>query len=89
MSFDHPSISSCSYKDLSNELRKGSESRPLEEGEEEEPIEDEEKEKELLAMPSLWRIYKLNHEEWGFLFFGAIGSIILGVTSPFFAIAFR
>ena len=74
------------YKDLSHE----SEKKPAgSSSDDQEEAEDEEENKEKLATPSLWRIYNLNREEWGFLFFGAIGSLILGITSPFFAIAFR
>jgi len=61
-------------------------------GERKETIEDADEtggdSKPEAATPSLWRLYKMNSPEWAFLFFGAIGSIVLGTTSPFFAIAF-
>lgn len=54
---------------------------------EEDDVEEEEAKPEE-ASPSMWRLYKMNMEEWAYLLLGAIGSTMLGTTSPLFAIAF-
>ena len=84
-----------SYKDLENSFdgKRGGdaeEKRNIDDDENDDDGNDEDNEaKEKSASPSLWRVYKMNRDEFGFLFFGAIGSCVLGVTMPFFAIAYR
>lgn len=37
---------------------------------------------------SIWKIFKLNKPEWGYITLGVIGSILLGLSTPVYAMVY-